>query len=208
MTHPVDPNEQRWLALSALSDGEADSAEVRQSIEHWRDDAACRERWHAYQFIGDVMRSDDLAGDAAHDQAFLLAIRQKLAAEPVVLAPARNRSRVAGDAGGVALSAMGAAGGRRLRWGAPAAVAAGVMVTGALVMLTVNSNQSLGGVQIADKDGPASPTAAASAVVAEGDILRDPEIDRYLKAHRQFSGGPSFALPGGLRQVAVRPDGP
>ena len=45
MTHPVeDPNERRWLQLSALCDGEADAAEAQASFDGWRDDAALRQR--------------------------------------------------------------------------------------------------------------------------------------------------------------------
>ena len=74
MTHPVeDPNERRWLQLSALCDGEADAAEAQASFDGWRDDAALRQRWHAYQWIGDAMRSDDLASEVEHDQSLLVA---------------------------------------------------------------------------------------------------------------------------------------
>ena len=74
MTQPVDPNERPWLQLSALCDGEADAGEAQASFDAWRDEPALRERWHAYQWIGDVMRSDDLASDAGHDQSFLLGL--------------------------------------------------------------------------------------------------------------------------------------
>jgi hypothetical protein len=36
---------------------------------------------------------------------------------------------------------------------------------------------------------------------------RNPELDRYLVAHRQFAQGPAFAAPGGVRQVALTPEG-
>jgi len=37
--------------------------------------------------------------------------------------------------------------------------------------------------------------------------VRDPELDRYLNAHRQFVGSTNLAVPGGVRQVAVTQDG-
>ena len=140
MTHPVDdPNERRWMQLSALCDGEAGAAEAEASFEGWRDDAALRARWHSYQWIGDVMRSDDLASEAEHDHAFLLALRVRLAKEPVVLAPARAEPvvPVVRPLG----SQVAAAGGRRQRWAAPMAMAAGVMVTGALVVMSSSGPQ-------------------------------------------------------------------
>src|SRR5688500_8447097 len=73
--------------LSALTDGELDSAAAARACARWRDDPSQRSAWHAYQLIGDVLRSDDLASTARRDAAFLAALRTRLAAEPVVLAP-------------------------------------------------------------------------------------------------------------------------
>jgi sigma-E factor negative regulatory protein RseA len=54
-----DPDQARaWL--SALVDGEAEGAE--HACNRWRDDEHLRRDWHAYQLIGDVMRSEDLPG--------------------------------------------------------------------------------------------------------------------------------------------------
>ncbi|HJV69367.1 sigma-E factor negative regulatory protein [Ideonella sp.] len=207
MTHPVDdPNLRGLIQLSALCDGEADAGEAERSFERWRDEPSLRARWHAYQWIGDVMRSDDLASDVEHDQAFLLALRARLADEPVVLAPARGRPADEGLAPAVAV-----AGGRRLRWGAPAAMAAGVMVTGALVMMNFTRSPQTAPATLLVDATPALPAPAqddaASGVAQVGDMLRNPELDRYLNAHRQFVGGASLAVPGGVRQVAVTSDG-
>ena len=42
--------------LSALVDGEVDASLAAALSGQWRDDAALRSRWHAYQLIGDVLR--------------------------------------------------------------------------------------------------------------------------------------------------------
>ncbi|HNK20223.1 MAG TPA: sigma-E factor negative regulatory protein, partial [Piscinibacter sp.] len=73
--------------LSALVDGEAADDDVKQACVDWRGDAKARQSWHAYQLIGDVLRSDDLASAAGRDEAFLRRLRARLADEPVVLAP-------------------------------------------------------------------------------------------------------------------------
>src|SRR5215813_5291888 len=73
--------------LSALSDGELDTPGVAHACTLWRDDPVIRSAWHAYHLIGDVLRSDDLAGRPAHDVAFVASLRTRLATEPVVLAP-------------------------------------------------------------------------------------------------------------------------
>jgi sigma-E factor negative regulatory protein RseA len=211
MTHPVDdPNERAWLTLSALCDGEAEAAEAEASFERWRDESAVRERWHTYQWIGDVMRSDELASDAGHDQAFLLALRARLATEPVVLAPARMPASEVqqGAAASAPRAAMVAVGGRRIGWGAPVAMAAGVVVTGALVLMNYGGTRPVPpDATVALDASPAVPAGAASEVAPMGDMLRNPELDRYLNAHRQLAGGGSFAVPGGVRQVAITADG-
>jgi sigma-E factor negative regulatory protein RseA len=77
--------------LSALVDGEAVSADLQEVLAAGRESArtlsvTC-ETWHVYHLIGDVMRSEDLAG-AGRDGAFLERLRGRLAQEPVVVAPA------------------------------------------------------------------------------------------------------------------------
>lgn len=215
MTHPVDdPNERRWLQLSALCDGEADAAEAQASFEAWRDEPGVRERWHAYQWIGDAMRSDDLASQAGHDQGFLLALRARLAEEPVVLAPVRSQPMAPAADDAALATVTAAAGGKRSRWGVPVAMAAGVMVTGALVMsnLTGGSRQAEVASLPLAAAGP-GPVAASSSERGSGGpaeigaMVRDPELDRYLNAHRQFVGSANLAVPGGVRQVSVVQDG-
>lgn len=218
MTRSVDDlDAQRWQRLSALCDGEADAAEAQLAFDGWREDAQLRARWHAYQCIGDVMRSDDLATDAEHDQAFLLALRARLASEPVVLAP-RPIPAAEPAAVPVAVGAAGPVRGmRRQRWAAPAAMAAGVMaVAGALVVIrgttALVDPAALDPVATA---GPAStiqvanvtPATPAASEASAGEMLRNPELDRYLAAHRQFAQGPALTTPGGVRQVAVTPEG-
>jgi sigma-E factor negative regulatory protein RseA len=211
MTRPVDDSEERrWLQLSALCDGEAALGEAQDSFERWRDDPRLRERWHSYQWIGDVMRSEDFASAAEHDQAFVLALRERLAREPVVLAPVRQP---AAAPMGVQRLAM-VAGGRRMRWSAPAAMAAGVMaVAGALVVI-----RSTGPVEPVASSSLAQAQPEAIRVVAPvqatpasdtaiGPMLRDADLDRYFEAHRQFARGPALSAPSAVQQVVVKAEG-
>lgn len=212
MTHPVDdPNERRWQQLSALCDGEADLAEAQLAFDGWRDDPALRARWHSYQWIGDAMRSDDLASAVEHDQDFLLALRARLAAEPVVFAPSRPARPEHGPlpvavAGGAVAPAA-----RRLRWGAPAAMAAGVMVVaGALVVMRSTGLPADGGAPEAALVPAAEKVAGAGSAPADavgGTMVRDVDLDRYFEAHRQFARGPAVAAPAAVRQVVVKTEG-
>jgi sigma-E factor negative regulatory protein RseA len=208
--------------LSALADGEVDAGAVSRACSAWRDDAAARSTWHAYQLIGDVLRSDDLASDPAHDAAFLAAVRGRLAAEPVVLAP-EPISEPAAPAAEPAVRHVARSGrGVRWSWMAPSAVAAGfVMVAGALFVTRsplpgqpggtapeTTLARSFGG---AAAPGVGVPMLAASETRLEaqtsgvnGKLIRDPRLDRYLDAHKQFAGSSALGVPSGfLRNAAV-----
>jgi len=81
--------------LSALADGEVDAAAAGAACGAWKTDAELRRTWHAWHLIGDVLRSEDLASSAERDQRFLVALRGRLALEPVVLAPEARPAAVA-----------------------------------------------------------------------------------------------------------------
>ena len=195
--------------LSSLMDGELDASAVSRACGQWRDDPEARARWHTYHVIGDVLRSDELASDAGHDAAFLAAFRERLAQEPVVLAPAT-------------LGAAKATVARRRSWVAPAAVAAGfVAVAGVLLVTQLSGGLSLLGsqpdaslakvqspssVMVMAVDGAASSGAADDlpSVVPNGRLIRDVRLDEYLAAHKKFGGS---SVPGGpsgfLRNAAA-----
>ena len=184
--------------LSALADGELGPAEADQACLRWRDDPQLRERWHAYQLIGDVLRSEDLAASGARDAAFLVGLRARLANEPVVLAPESVPD---------ASASQPAARRGRWAWKAPAAVAAGfVAVAGVLTVVGLPETAPPGSATLARATSGASPAAAlrAEAFVANGRVVRDARLDRYLNAHKQFAGTSALGMPSGfLRNAAV-----
>jgi len=191
---PAD-DPRRWL--SALADGQADAAEPACTL--WRGDASARQTWLAYHLIGDVLRSEELARSPSRDAAFLAGLREKLAVEPVVLAPgvpaARERSRQP--------------------WLLPAAAAAGfVAVAGVLVVLRLGTpGAPVPAAVLAGAPGPgftavsnaAAPAAPASLLPTDSaGFIRDPRLNEYLRAHQAAGGGVAAAAPGGtLRRVDV-----
>ncbi len=197
-THPAEPSDdlsaddpRRWL--SALADGDADA--LRSGCSYWRDDAAARQTWHAYHLIGDVLRSEELARPPAHDARFLAGLRQKLAVEPVPLAPAAP-----------VLTAR-----RRQSWLMPVAAAAGfVAVAGVLVVTRLGAPGApapaavmagASGAGLTVVNTAAQPAAQAQ---REAGFIRDPLLDEYLRAHQAARGGVAAASPGGtLRRVDV-----
>ncbi|MEP7301995.1 MAG: RseA family anti-sigma factor [Caldimonas sp.] len=196
--------------LSALIDGETDAAASAAACAGWKSDAELRRIWHAWQLIGDVLRSDDLASNAAHDQRFLLALRERMAAEPVVLAPAPVPVAASGRLDADSRSARSSP-----RWLLPSAVAAGFMlVVGTFAVLRPGALPAppAPALALADTTGVASslrpvalrePVDPAPAVVVNGKLIRDARLDRYLAAHKQFAGSSALGLPSAFLRSAT-----
>ncbi len=204
----------RRQELSALVDGELTSDGVQRVCAAWRDEPSSREAWHTYSLIGDVLRSEDLASSGLHDERFLRDLRARLRDEPVVLAPQTAPA-----------VAVRRSGGRF--WKASAAVAAGfVVVVGAMLATQQPPQADRGAVPMAAM--PVSPSTNPSAepvmpvsqvtalapspelnnagteLVFDGQVIRDPRLDRYLLAHKQFSGSSVLGAPSGfLRNAAA-----
>jgi sigma-E factor negative regulatory protein RseA len=198
--------------LSALADGEFDSAAVARLCADWRDDAVMWSTWHAYQMIGDVLRSDDHANHAAHDASFLLTLRARLAVEPTVLAPQAPIDMPHTPAQPVVANARGG----RWGWMAPSAVAAGFVLVAGAVMVTRGPLSGSGGTEapVVAGAGPVAVPASTLAVQEQqvaprsfapnGRLIRDARLDRYLAAHQQFAGTSALGVPSGfLRHAAV-----
>lgn len=186
--------DDRRALISALADGDAQALDAGCTL--WRDDAEARRTWHAYHLIGDVMRSGELASAPSRDAAFLLALRGRLAAEPVVLAPQP-----------VAVAARR----RRPMWLLPAAAAAGfVAVAGVLVVVRMTEVPASGPL-VAGASAPATGLVRASTEATRpaapesfGPMIRDPQLDRLLAAHRGVMVSGAVAVPGAVpRSVEV-----
>ena len=190
--------------LSALLDGDpqgGDAHAVQRACAYWREDARARQDWHAWSLIGDVMRSDELAQPPSRDAAFLARLRERLADEPVVLAPAP-----------AAPVAPAAARGWRHTWRqtllVPTAVAAGFVAV-ASVLVVARTGPPPATPVLATAPGPglsavSVPGALASSSPGGAGIIRDPQLDSYLRAHQAARGSLTAALPGGgMRNVEV-----
>ena len=208
MPHDFEANAAARERLSALLDGELDGKAVAQACAQWRDSADSRATWHAYSLIGDVLRSDDLAGDAARDAGFLTALRTRLASEPVVLAPQPLEVPAPVVLPAVPHAAAGG-GTRRWSWLAPTAVAAGFVAVASVLTLTRPGllPEHADATNLARATTPTPPPSAATLAgspapavdpqtfAASGQLIRDARLDRYLEAHKQFAGSSALGLP-------------
>lgn len=186
--------------MSALVDGELASDAVRGACAAWRADAKARQTWHAYHLIGDVMRSDDLAAPPARDEAFLQRLRERLADEPVVLAPQPAPVRA---------GATMAVGRRLRRWHAGAAVAAGFVAVAGVLVVTRDPGPA-SAPALASAPATVVPVAAAAdpgvepvAFVTDGKVIRDARLDRYLAAHKNFAGTSALGVPSAFLRSAT-----
>ena len=199
--------------LSAMVDGEAEGATVERLCAAWRDQAAARARWHAYHLIGDVLRSEDLSSDAKRDAAFLRAVRERLAKEPVVLAPASDRNPR--PAAPRESSTRNQRPSRWQVWSASIAVAAGfVAVIGALLVTQAPAPLPAPPLAAgADASGVINAGAPAAilgnvdpepqSVVGSGKVIRDARLEHYLAAHKQFAGSSALGVPSGFLRGAT-----
>jgi sigma-E factor negative regulatory protein RseA len=162
--------------LSDLMDGRAEPGQVDAACAAWQDDPNARECWHTYHLIGDVLRSDELAATPTADAAFVRALRERLATEPVPL-PRRPLAR------------------HIPRWPA-ASVAA---VAGVAAVFGVVAVLRSGAPGLASDAGTGIAAVAPPAQVAlSGKLVRDAELDRYLTTHRRVGGNSAMLVPGAV----------
>jgi sigma-E factor negative regulatory protein RseA len=190
-------------ALSALADGELGRADSAGACSTWAADGGARRDWHAWHLIGDVLRSEDLAADPCADLKFCARLRARLASEPVVLAPTARREALTEEP--VSRPRV-----RSGRWMFGSAAAAGfVLVAGTFAL--VRSADAPAPTPLAAAGGNAAPVIArapaaasavvvaeaapADAVIADQRLIRDAQLDRYLVAHKQFSGTSALGVP-------------
>lgn len=228
MTGPDRETTQALEILSALADGEVNASAAEQACSVWRQDASARARWHSYHLIGDVLRSEELGAGFKTDEVLLQRIRERLATEPVVLAPSPVAGGTAFGQSAAWLNARGATliRSRRRTWGAPIAVAAGfVAMAGLLVAVRQPVPDTLAGQQVSLMSLPTpalmtqsepslaqgltanNPAAgltgqSGATLVVSDNVLRNAKLDRYLAAHQEFSGATAFGDSSGfLRSV-------
>jgi len=200
--------------LSAMVDGEAEGSSVERLCAAWREQPAARACWHAYHLIGDVLRSEDLSSDAKRDAAFLRAVRERLANEPIVLAPTTDA--VAPVVAAPNIAAINERSSRWRKWSAPIAVAAGfVAVVGVLLVMQAPAPTAVPALAGASDAGAVrnaagtAPVLASTAdaepqsVVGSGKVIRDARLEHYLAAHKQFTGSSALGVPSGFLRAAT-----
>ncbi len=203
--------------MSAWADGQVDAGDAALAL--WAADGEARRSWHAYQLIGDVLRSEELAGSPGRDEALLQRVRLRLAQESAIVAPS-----------GDVTPRQSAARTLRRRWSIGAAAAGFVMVAGVASVMQRGvdevpvasravASEPAQAVVIAAPEampgrlarvsqaapaptGPAASTRTASGApgasaadpqwrMLDGQVIRDARLDAYLRAHRGTGSVPA-----------------
>jgi sigma-E factor negative regulatory protein RseA len=168
----------RGEALSAWLDGELDAPAGERQVGTLLQDDEQRQRYAAWCLVGDALRSHEVA--AGHSPRLCSRIAAALHDEPALLAPRALPAR----------RLLPAPMARHVASGAAIAAAAAVVVMVALPQLRAG----LGGTTDRPADlqaaagAPSVPVALSAPGAAKGGA-RDPRLDPYLQAHRDFSGG-------------------
>lgn len=179
--------------ISSLVDGALPEPEWAAALQAMEAPEA-RECWHLYHLIGDVLRTPDLAGcdrGARYAGQLTLSAQDRtvpaLAPATVVADPARPAANdgvfrwkvAAGLASFAAVAAIG--------WGVLGSI--GPQAPGPAMQLADNQTQAVprAAVPVMVAGPGATPAGGAPAV-----IWRDPELDKFLAAHRQAAGASAF----------------
>ena len=181
MTMTPKPSDLDAELASALADGQLSGAELAQALDWVSQTEEGQRHWRAYHVLGEVLRGEQV-GAIGEDAAFLGRLRDRLQQEPT---PART-IEAANDA--------------RFHWARLAGVV--LLVSGSLLgwQSWRDSGGATGQEQLAKMPAEARIEAPAA-------MIRDPQLDALLAAHKQFGGASVLQTPTGFLRNATFPGG-
>jgi sigma-E factor negative regulatory protein RseA len=180
--------------ISALADGQLQGDAFARGVELVFVDAAARDAWQTYHLIGEVMRSGELAAGTV-PTAFLARFQVRLQQEQRV-AVTGQKARVA------EASARPAANDASFQW----KLVAGFASLAAVAAISWTVIGGLGG-KTDSGQMAAVPAGTVLAGTERGAMIRDPQLDELLAAHRQLGGATALQAPAGFLRNATF-DGP
>lgn len=196
--------------VSALADGQLHGDEFAQAVDGLAQSQDARQTWHAYHVVGDVLRSGQSI-DSARDAAFLarlkLGLQQNAPQAPLESATYLIASYAmnTGSRGQFGINSE-SANDSRFRWRLLAGVAS-LAVVSVMGWQTVNYwNDQNGAPQLAQASVQPRSLATLGDQVTTGApqvMLRDPQLDALLAAHRQFGGTSALQMPAGFLRNAT-----
>lgn len=191
------PERQReWM--SALADGQLHGDEFTQAMDALSEGDVARDSWHTYHLIGDALRAEKVAGTTLHDKAFLRAVQQRLAAEPAwpraLVLPVSSKAATLPST-----VSEPAANDAVWRWKLVAGFAS-VAVVG--VVGWNLASQYLGAPSAAVL-AQSTTQQTIQVLTPQGMLLRDPQLDDLLAAHKQHGGASALQTSTGFLRNAT-----
>lgn len=206
--HSFEPNLQR---VSLLADGQLQGEDFGRTVVQLAQSPEARQAWDSYHLIGEVMRHGAQQA-RAHDAAFVLRLRHKIAQEDIktiavseteisATGQFSSRIKVANDAhwrrvvGLASVALVGVLAWQGYRFAAP----------------ETQGNDAAQLVQVQPRAGVSAPAVALPVLQASTGgtelMLRDPRLDAMLAAHRQFGGNSALQMPSGFLRNATFEEG-
>jgi len=197
--------------VSALVDGQCQGEEWLRAVDHLENVPDARAYWDTYHLVGESMRSA-ATPLRAHDPEFLQRLRHKLASDTSQLiapddlltgakTPNHHQPLVANDAHWrrvVGLASIVFVGG--MAWQGYAWVASGSATDAAPQIAQISAMPAPGAQRVAS-------VAASAEALAQPVMIRDPQLDALLAAHRQFGGATALQTPSGFLRNATFNEG-
>jgi sigma-E factor negative regulatory protein RseA len=179
----MDTKELSKEQISAFADGELSDAHAEVVLAALRTEQGLAV-WNDYHLVGDAARSDETAVAMSPD--FFSKFSARLEAEPTVIAPAQA-DRLQARRTAAESSVFGRLTSRR--FAIPALALA--LVAAMVIILQPQPAAVVASAVVAppQKMAGAAPVAApaVTALVREGDVVRDPKIDQFLSEHERLS---------------------
>ena len=176
-------------SICALADGQLAGEAFAAAVQLAHSDADARKTWQSYHLVGDVLRSQDLARCTLGD-SFVSKLQtrlQKEAALSTSVKPPKVVQRYVAAVPGKPVAANDAA----FRWkmvaGFASLVAVGAVGWGLLGSVGAGNSSSPSLALVPPTNAPANLGSAESA--APMVMIRDPNLDALLAAHKQFGNG-------------------
>ena len=219
MNQHEDRQEIRAI-VSDLADGRLGGEAFERAVQVAGQDNEGTRAWHLVHLVGDVMRSQHLAGRCL-DTEFVQAVQARITAE--VFEPRAEQTdpgsvNAAGFSMGRGEGRADAANGWTWRMVAGVGAMAVALVAafslggqwpsaGPVGTLAQSAKPTEAPVSVAMPSASPTPVqVGATAAVAPAVMLRDPRLDELLAAHRQMGGTSALQKPAGFFRNAAHQD--
>lgn len=197
--------------VSALADGQLRGEEFARTVDWVNEADEARRTWHTYHLVGDVLRSGESVV-SAYDTDFLQGLKLRIQQESLQLRPMVAPDLISNEQGMTRASVQNdlnssSANDSRFRWKLLAGLAS-------LSTVAVMGWQMVGGwgdlgaaPQLAQVPVqsvlPQARSTQPDAGAAPQRMIRDPQLDALLAAHKQFGGTSALQGPAGFLRNAT-----